>query len=76
MIIRYVDDQIRSRVAGMRYTVSFAISSLAVWLLGPMVKDKGFLFLLWIMAAIALIRVIFILQLPNDSKHHKASQPQ
>lgn len=76
MIIRYVDDQIRSRVAGMRYTVSFAISSLAVWLLGPMVKDKGFLFLLWIMAAIALIRVIFILQLPDDSNYHKASQPQ
>jgi MFS family permease len=76
MIIRYVDDQIRSRVAGMRYTVSFAISSLAVWLLGPMVKDKGFLFLLLMMAVIALIRVVFILQLPDDSNYHKASQSQ
>lgn len=76
MIIRYVDDQIRSRVAGMRYTVSFAISSLAVWLLGPMVKDKGFLFLLWMMVIIALIRVIFILQLPDDRHYNQASQPQ
>jgi MFS family permease len=38
MIVRYVDDRMRSRVAGMRLTVSIGISSLAVWLLGPMVK--------------------------------------
>jgi competence protein ComGC len=41
-----------------------------------MVKDKGFLFLLLMMAVIALIRVVFILQLPDDSNYHKASQPQ
>jgi MFS family permease len=34
MIVRYVDDRMRSRVAGMRLAVSFGISSLAVWLLG------------------------------------------
>ena len=42
MIVRYVDDRMRSRVAGMRLAVSFGISSLAVWLLGPMVKGVGF----------------------------------
>ena len=39
MIVRYVDDRLRSRVAGMRLTVAFGISSLAVWLLGPLVKS-------------------------------------
>ena len=32
MIVRYVDDRMRSRVAGMRLTVSLGVSSLAVWL--------------------------------------------
>ena len=41
MIVRYVDDRMRSRVAGMRLTVSIGISSLAVWVLGPMVKAVG-----------------------------------
>ena len=41
MIVRYVDDRLRSRVAGMRLTVAFGISSLAVWLLGPLVKGMG-----------------------------------
>ena len=35
MIVRYVDDRLRSRVAGMRLTVAFGFSSLAVWMLGP-----------------------------------------
>ena len=42
MIVRYVDDRMRSRVAGMRLAVSLGISSLAVWLLGPLVKGMGF----------------------------------
>jgi hypothetical protein len=37
VIVRYVDDRLRSRVAGMRLTV-LGFSSLAVWLLGPVVK--------------------------------------
>jgi len=41
MIARYVDDRIRSRVAGARLTLSLGISSLAVWLLGPVVKAAG-----------------------------------
>ena len=42
MIVRYVDDRMRSRVSGMRLTVAFGVSSLAVWLLGPVVKAAGF----------------------------------
>ncbi len=42
MIVRYVDDRIRSRVSGMRLAVSFGVSSAAVWLLGPVVKAAGF----------------------------------
>ena len=57
MIARYVDDRIRSRVAGARLTVSIGISSLAVWLLGPVVKASSFGTLLWMMTAIAACTV-------------------
>jgi predicted MFS family arabinose efflux permease len=66
MIARYVDDRIRSRVAGARLTVSIGISSLAVWLLGPLVKSSGFDSLLWTMAAIAACSVAVVLWLPGE----------
>ena len=66
MIVRYVDDRLRSRVAGMRLTVAFGISSFAVWLLGPLVKSIGFTHALWIMAAIAAIRSAIVLLLPDE----------
>jgi MFS family permease len=66
MIVRYVDDRIRSRVAGARLTVSIGISSLAVWLLGPAVKAAGFTTLLWAMTAIAACSVLVIAWLPGD----------
>jgi MFS family permease len=53
MIVRFVDDRIRSRVAGARLAISFSISSAAVYALGPVVKSQGFDFLLLLMAAIA-----------------------
>ena len=53
LIVRYVDDRMRSRVAGVRLAIAFGVSSLAVWLLGPLVKANGFAFLLGLMAAIA-----------------------
>ena len=53
MIVRFVDDRMRSRVSGMRLFVSFGVSSTAVWLLGPVVKAAGFSTLLWSMAGIA-----------------------
>ena len=66
MIVRYVDDAIRSRVSGMRLAVSFGISSLAVYALGPMVKAAGFSSLLLAMAAIACCTAAFVLMLPSD----------
>jgi MFS family permease len=66
MIVRYVDDRLRSRVAGMRLTVAFGISSLAVWMLGPMVKGMGFATLLWIMAGVAAVRAAVVLLLPDE----------
>jgi MFS family permease len=66
MIVRYVDDSMRSRVAGMRLTVAFGISSLAVWLLGPLVKTMGFGTALWIMAVIAALRAGIVLLLPDE----------
>ncbi len=68
MIARYVDDRIRSRVAGARLTVSIGISSLAVWLLGPLVKAASFGTLLWMMAAIAACTVAVVLWLPDERR--------
>ncbi|HSN40417.1 MAG TPA: MFS transporter [Burkholderiales bacterium] len=66
MIVRYVDDRLRSRVAGMRLTVAFGFSSGAVWLLGPMVKGMGFTSALWIMAGIAAVKAAIVLLLPDE----------
>ena len=64
MIVRFVDDRIRSRVSGMRLFVSFGVSSAAVWLLGPVVKAAGFGALLWSMAGIAGITLCAVALLP------------
>jgi MFS family permease len=64
MIVRYVDDRMRSRVAGMRLAVSFGASSAAVWVLGPLVKRAGFDVLLWTMAAISIVTFIVVSWLP------------
>jgi MFS family permease len=64
MIVRYVDDRMRSRVAGMRLAVSFGASSVAVWLLGPLVKQAGFSVLLLIMAGIATLTFTIVTLLP------------
>ncbi|MEQ1774019.1 MAG: MFS transporter [Burkholderiales bacterium] len=66
MIVRYVDDRLRSRVAGMRLTVAFGFSSAAVWILGPMVKQIGFSNALWIMAGIAALKAGIVLLLPEE----------
>jgi hypothetical protein len=74
MIVRYVDDRLRSRVAGMRLTVAFGISSLAVWLLGPMVKQIGFSNALWILAGIAAIKAAIVLLLPEEPAVKQAAR--
>ena len=65
LIVRYVDDRMRSRVAGVRLAIAFGVSSLAVWLLGPLVKANGFAFLLGLMAAIAAVAALAITRLPQ-----------
>jgi len=64
MIVRFVDDRLRSRVSGMRLFVSFGVSSTAVWALGPVVKAAGFSTLLWSMAGIAAMTLCAVLMLP------------
>jgi CBS-domain-containing membrane protein len=48
----------------MRLAVSFGASSLAVWLIGPVVKQAGFTALLWLMAATSLVTLAVISRLP------------
>jgi len=67
MIVRYVDDRLRSRVSGMRLAVSLGISSAAVWILGPAVKAAGFQVLLLVMAGIAACTALFAAMLPGES---------
>ncbi|HEX6138212.1 MAG TPA: MFS transporter [Casimicrobiaceae bacterium] len=66
LIVRYVDDRMRSRVSGMRLAVAFGVSSLAVWLLGPLVKAAGFRSLLLLMAGIAFVTLCVVLLLPRS----------
>jgi MFS family permease len=65
MIVRYVDDRMRSRVAGARLAVSFGVSSLAVYLLGPTVKEAGFTTLLTMLAVISAFTTLCVLLLPG-----------
>jgi MFS family permease len=65
MIVQYVDDRMRSRVAGIRLAVSFGVSSLAVYVLGPTVKAAGFGTLLTVMAAISASTTFFVALLPG-----------
>lgn len=67
MIVRYVDDRMRSRVSGMRLAVALGASSLAVWALGPIVKAAGFRSLLLLMAAIAVVTLCIVMLLPRST---------
>ncbi len=75
MIVRYVDDHSRSRVAGMRLTVSFGVSSLAVWLLGPLVKEAGFTTLLLVMAGLAACTAAMVSLLPGEPSANTPLEP-
>jgi MFS family permease len=68
IIVRFVDDRIRSQVAGARLAISFSISSLAVYLLGPVVKASGFGFLLVAMAGIAVVTLAAAAWLPATAR--------
>jgi len=64
-IVQYADDRMRSRVLWMRLAVSFGVSSLAVYLLGPTVKAAGFTTLLVAMALISASTTLFVPFLPG-----------
>jgi hypothetical protein len=68
MIVRYIDDSMRSRVSGVRLAISFTISSLAVYTLGPLVKAAGFTTLMLAMSAIAAITALIVAWLPNQAQ--------
>jgi predicted MFS family arabinose efflux permease len=65
MIVQYVDDRMRSRVAGIRLAISFGVASAAVFLLGPVVKGAGFTTLLLLMTGISVLTTTFIAFLPG-----------
>jgi thiol:disulfide interchange protein len=66
IVVRYVDDSMRSRVSGARLAVSYSIGALAVWLLGPAVKAAGFATLLGTLSALAALTFIALLWLPGE----------
>ncbi len=66
MIVRYVDDRMRSRVTGMRLAIGFGVSSLVVAAIGPSVKAAGFPSLLMALAFVAACTVLAISFLPNE----------
>lgn len=65
MIARYVDDHIRSRVSGIRLGVSFAVSSLSVFLIGPVVKSIGFDNSLLLLACFPILTLLVLSMLPS-----------
>ena len=67
MVVRYIDDSMRSRVSGTRIAISFGISSLAVAALGPAVKAAGFTTLMMAMALIASLSALIVSALPSDA---------
>ncbi len=75
LIVQYIDDQKRSRVAGARLAVSFGASSGAVYLLGPLVKDAGFATLLVDMAILAAVSMVFVAMLPGGDASRAPIEP-
>ena len=67
-IVRFVDDRMRSRVAGLRLAISLGISSAAVWALGPVVKAAGFDTLFLVMAGVALGTAALVLMMPGEGR--------
>jgi len=68
MVVRYIDDTMRSRVSGTRIAISFGISSLAVYWLGPVVKHAGFTQLMLGLTVVAALGALMVLFLPGESQ--------
>jgi MFS family permease len=74
MVVRYIDDAMRSRVSGTRIAISFGISSLAVYLLGPFVKAAGFTQLMLVASCVAATGALVALFLPSESQMKQSTQ--
>jgi len=68
VVVRYVDDRMRSRVAGIRIAISFGVSGVAVYLLGPIVKASSFETLFFAMAVIACCTAFTVTWLPSERR--------
>jgi predicted MFS family arabinose efflux permease len=68
MVVRYIDDSMRSRVSGTRIAISFGISSMAVFALGPVVKVAGFTQLMMALTGVAALGALIVLFLPNEGQ--------
>jgi MFS family permease len=66
MIVRYIDDRLRSRVTGVRLAIGFGVSSLVVALIGPSVKAAGFPTLLMVLAGVATVTLVALSFLPDE----------
>ena len=73
MIVRYVDDRLRSRVTGMRLAIGFGVSSLVTAGIGPSVKEAGFPTLLLVLAGVACITTLMIAFLPSERQSAMAA---
>ena len=73
MIVKYIDDRMRSRVTGVRLAIGFGVSSFVVALIGPAVKDAGFPVLLMALAAVAFCSFLALSLLPSEREVHQAS---
>lgn len=67
-LVRYVEDRIRSRVAGLRLSISLGLSGLAVWALGPLVKSLGFGPVLSLLAGVSLLTAAALSALPDEPR--------
>jgi MFS family permease len=73
MIVKYIDDRLRSRVTGARLAIGFGVSSVVVALIGPTVKAAGFPVLLMVLAALAFCGFVAISMLPGDRDMSRAA---
>ncbi len=64
IMVRFIDDRLRSRIAGMRVGISFFVGSAAVFLLGPLVKAVGFEWALLGLAVVASLTLLVVVRLP------------
>jgi MFS family permease len=73
MIVKYIDDRLRSRVTGARFAIGFGVSSIVVALIGPTVKVAGFPVLLMVLAGVAFCGFLAISQLPGERDMSRAT---